>query len=261
MKKEDIILKIEDVTFESNGTKIIKGVSFVLQKQESLVFVGSSGSGKSTLLKIISGILTPSSGSITIKDTKLHHISRSEKMNFLVHNVGFVFQDGALINDLNTFENIALPLKYHTDLKESVIRDRVYELLEKFELARVANSYPATLSLGQRKLVSFARTMIMDPDIIFFDEPVASLDIESADRITDYIKGYIILGGTAVSISHDMFFANSLASLLGIIDDGKILAFGPPSHVKFSDSPKIKRILKSVSKEADLADELLRLMT
>jgi len=259
MYKKNIVVA-DTVSFGYSEKKIIKDISLTISKQESVVFLGSSGSGKSTFLKLCCGLLKPVSGIITVNDVEMYALKDHDKRSFMISDIGFLFQDGALINNLNVFDNIALPLRYHKMYSEKEIVNKVWEVLEQFEITHVSDANPATLSLGQRKFVAFARVFLTEPSVLFLDEPTASVDMHSAEKMIQMIRLYNILGGTIISITHDMFYANSIASLMGIIHQGELVEFGRPSQIKFSDNPVIKMILKSVNKDADMADLLLRIM-
>ncbi len=258
--KPKVVLELRNVSFEVNGLEISKNITMKLNRRDSAVFLGMSGSGKTTLVKLCSGLYTPTSGDVIIDGENINKLGKKNRLDFLNDRVGFVFQDGALLSNMNIYDNIALPLRYHGRMKEKEVKQKVDKLISQFNLERVIYQMPATLSLGQKKLVSFARVMLKEPIITFYDEPTSSLDWESSNILAEKIRNYIILGGTAFSITHDMFFSNAIANKLGVLHDGELVEFDHPSKIKSSDNKTVKRIINSVSREADLADELLKLM-
>ena len=151
------VLVADKVDFSYGPKRIISDITLKINKQDSVVFLGSSGSGKSTFLKICCGLLRPTDGKVEINGVKLYDLTSREKSSFMIKKIGFLFQDGALINNLSVFDNIALPLRYHGLFREKEIIERVEEVLEQFEITNLRASNPATLSLGQRKFVAFAR--------------------------------------------------------------------------------------------------------
>ncbi len=261
-REEEPILKVQNISYEINNTKIVDDISFELPKQEAIVIIGSSGSGKTTLLKLCSGIHLPTAGNILIEDMDINKMDKKTRMSIMLNDIGYIFQDSALISNLNVFDNIALPLRYHNVYKkENQIKAKVEEILEDYNLISLQKRMPASLSLGQAKLVSFARVYVTEPKIIFMDEPTSSIDVEAENKVLEAIRMYLILGGTVVCVTHDMYFANALASQFAVMHDGKMLASGSPSEIKNSNIPTVKRIMKSVTRgEPDLANELLKLM-
>jgi ABC-type transporter Mla maintaining outer membrane lipid asymmetry ATPase subunit MlaF len=254
------VIHADNIHFEVPELTILNGISLEVQKQESIVILGPSGSGKSAFIKVVCGLQDPTAGSVRILGQNLLTLNKKKRLEFTLNNVGYVFQDAALISNLDVFDNIALPLQYHALYKEDEIENRVLEIMERFQLMPVRHQFPATLSLGQRKFVAFARAILIEPEILILDEPTASVDIHSADVMVEMVKWYNIMGGTIISITHDMFYANAIASKMGIIHRGRLLEYDSPSVVKTSMNNETRKILRSVSKEADLADELLKLL-
>lgn len=256
-----IAIEIKDVNFSVDYETILENINISVPTQGCTVFLGTSGSGKSTLLKLMGGILIPTQGKVSIFENDVNNLFQREKLSFLYNNVAFVFQEGGLINNLSVSDNITLALNYYGTLTKSEINNIADNIIKKFNLENIKNKLPGKLSLGQKKFVGLARAFTLKPNILFLDEPTSNIELESVNKIVDMIRKFIIFGGTIVSATSDMIFANSIASILGIIDKGKIIDYGTPSKIKISNNLNTKRVIKNIYKEADLADEVLKLIS
>lgn len=219
-----VLVKVRNLHFGYNSRNILTGVSLEVFQGEILVIVGPSGSGKSTLLKLCAGLFYPKDGYVEVKGLNIHNAPKDD-VRRLREKIGFVFQDGALISNTCIFDNIALPLRYHTHLSESEIEKRVSRKMELLQIDRTYDYLlPAQLSLGLKKKVGFARALIMDPDIIFFDELTASFDPQTVQTTTGIIRDLKNdLNVTSVIVSGDISIVSSMADRVATLKDGRIV--------------------------------------
>ncbi|MFH2012972.1 MAG: ATP-binding cassette domain-containing protein [Pseudomonadota bacterium] len=206
---------------------------------ETFVIIGPSGSGKSTLLKLCAGLFNPKDGSVVINGLDIHKASK-DTIRKLRNKMGFVFQDAALISNTCIFDNVALPLRYHTDLSESEIYNIVSQ---KLDLLQVDKSYyylmPAQLSPGLRRNVGIARALVVEPDILFFDEITASFDLRTIHNITTIIKNLKDLKVTSIIVTGDTSLAYSIADRIAVIKNGKVIETGTPDEIRSSQNPDV----------------------
>lgn len=226
------ILKLEGVKKSFGKNDVLRGIDLAVQPGESLVIIGGSGSGKSVMLKNALGLMTPDKGKIFFNGqdvTKSHGEERANMRN----RIGMLFQSGALFDSLTVWENVAFRLIYADKLRRSDAKERAIETLRKVRLGPdVATLYPAEISGGMQKRVSLARSIISEPDLIFFDEPTTGLDPITADAINDLILEQVRgLGAAAVSITHDMPSARKIADNIAMLFEGEIIWRGPASVI------------------------------
>ena len=224
---------------------ILQDVSFAAYEGETIVVVGESGTGKSTALKLILRLLVPDSGQVLIQGQDISHLSFDEALQ-VRQKMGMVFQGAALFDSMTVFENIAYPLREHTDLNEDEIEARVREKLEFVDLEpdRVMEQLPAELSGGMKKRVGIARGMANNPQIMLYDEPTSGLDPLTTGTITRLImKLQRELGVTSVVVSHDIRSAFRMASSIALLADRKIAFFGTPEEMTGTDSKYIRDFL------------------
>ncbi len=229
------ILKLEGVE-KSFGTKqVLRGVDLEVAPGQSLVIIGGSGSGKSVMLKNALGLMTPDKGKIFFdgEDVTSATGKAREKMRA---RIGMLFQSGALFDSLTVWENVAFRLLNTPGTKRRDAKERAIATLKKVRLGSdVAGLYPAEISGGMQKRVSLARSIISEPDLIFFDEPTTGLDPITADAINDLILEMVRgLGAAAVSITHDMPSARKIADEIAMLFEGRIIWRGPANHVDYS---------------------------
>ncbi len=255
------IIEIENVDYTIEGEDILSDINIYIPQQSCVVILGISGSGKSTLLRLMSGLSNPTRGTVKVMGKDLGKMFHRERLKFINQNIAYVFQEGGLINNLTVYENLVIPLKYHGHKSDKVIKSLVDPILDRFSIGNIKNKYPGKLSYGQKKFVGLARAFLLNPKILFLDEPSSNIDMETTALFLDMIRKYIILGGTVISVTSDMIFANYVASILGILNEGKIIEYGTPSRIKTSENQNTKKVIKNIHKEADLADELLKLMS
>lgn len=201
---------------------ILNGVSFTINKGEILAVIGPSGAGKSTILKLVSGLIEPDSGEVIVSSTKK----------------GMAFQFGALLNFLNVKENIALPLRKKTQLSEDEINQKVKEALENVGLEGTEYLFPAELSGGMQKRVSFARAVVTNPDIILYDEPTSGLDPMTTTMIVnDICEIKKRISAASIVVTHDLKTIEQAADKIILLYSGNIVYKGTPQQLRDSNNP------------------------
>jgi phospholipid/cholesterol/gamma-HCH transport system ATP-binding protein len=237
------IVEVRDIwkAFEQNA--VLRGVSLSLDKGTVLAVMGGSGSGKTVLLRIIDGLLRPDRGEVRLFGTRINTL-REEQMLPIRRRVGFVFQGAALFDSMSVFENVAFPLREHTALSLGEISDRVHRLLEMVGLPGADELLPAELSGGMRRRVGIARALVMEPEVVLFDEPTAGLDPTNARLVAELIaqlrRGVC---DTAVVVTHDVEFADLVATEMAILHEGRFAEMGTPAAIHASTNPTVRKFL------------------
>src|SRR6266851_7479350 len=228
---------------------VLRGVSFALPKGTILAVMGGSGQGKTVLLRIASGLAQPDSGEVHVFGARIDRMSE-EAMLPLRRRTGFVFQGAALFDSLTVFENVAFPLREHTRLSLGEITDRVHRFLSLVGLPGVDDLLPAELSGGMRKRVGIARALVLEPEVVFFDEPTAGLDPTNARLVAELMAS--LRSGvcdTAIVVTHDIEFANMIADQMAILHQGRIADIGTPAEMRASSNPDVRRFLAGELRE------------
>lgn len=228
------------------GTKeVLKDVNLIFPKGSTTVILGLSGGGKSTIIKHIVGLMRPTSGTIIVDGVEVS--SCSEKvLRDVRKDIGYLFQDGAMFDSMNIFDNVAFPLREHFKLSEQEIHDKVMKMLNMtgLDAQRVAKLFPNELSGGMRKRAGLARAIIMEPKIILYDEPTSGLDPITSDLITQLIlKLQRELGVTSVLITHDMKESFKSADYLAFLFEGEIIEWAENEAFKNTTNPYVKQLL------------------
>lgn len=207
---------------KSFGTKSVhKDVSFSLIQGECLGLIGGSGSGKSVILRSLIGLEKPDGGNILVEGTDISKMNEKELLP-VRKKVAYVFQGGALFDSLTVFDNLAYPLREHTKLSEEEIKEKVENLLKEFGLQGNEQVFPAELSGGMQKRVGLARAIIMNPDIVLYDEPTAGLDPYNTIRIQEMILELKKKGVTSILVTHDMPTATAVCDRIALLVNGFI---------------------------------------
>ncbi len=236
-------IRIKDLHFSRASREIFTGVDLDLPRGKITAVMGPSGTGKTTLLKLIGASLQPDSGSIEIEGKDIHRLSQTELFK-LRSQMGFLFQSGALFTNLSVFENVAFPLRVHTELGESEIYDIVLLKLEAVGLRGARDLMPAELSGGMARRVALARAIALDPTLILYDEPFTGQDPISMGALLKLIKQTNdVLGSTSVIVSHDVKEVTSIADYVYILSNGKIIAKGTPAELEASDNAQVKQFM------------------
>jgi phospholipid/cholesterol/gamma-HCH transport system ATP-binding protein len=236
--------------WKSFGEKpVLRGVSFALAKGTILAVMGGSGQGKTVLLRIASGLARPDAGEVHVFGTRTDRMSE-EAMLPLRRRTGFVFQGAALFDSLSVFENVAYPLREHTRLSEGAITDRVHHFLELVGLPDTDDLLPAELSGGMRKRVGIARALIVEPEVVFFDEPTAGLDPTNAKLVAELIAQLRTgVCDTAIVVTHDVEFAEMVADQMAILMHGRFADQGTPYLIHRSGNGDVSRLLAAELRE------------
>jgi phospholipid/cholesterol/gamma-HCH transport system ATP-binding protein len=228
------IIEIENLYFKHSDKTIFNNISINIAENKITALMGPSGCGKTTLLKLIGKQLIPFSGKIKVKNKDLSNISDKDLYK-IRKDIGILFQNGALFSDLTVYENIAFPIREHTNLSEKLIRDLVLIKLQAVGLKNVYNLMPSELSIGMAKRTALARTIALDPSIIMYDEPFSGQDPISMATLMRLIKLLNkALKTTTIIVSHDVIETMSIADYIYIINDKCIIEEGTPAQIKKS---------------------------
>jgi len=238
------MITIENLRKSYLGLPASDDISCRFRKGKVTVILGGSGSGKSTLIRQVVGLERPDSGSVYFEGRELTSLSRKELYS-IRKKMGMLFQGAALFNSLNVFENIAFPLREHTELAESVIRTMVKMKLELVGLRGMEDLMPSQLSGGMAKRIGLARALIMDPQVVFYDEPTSGLDPISCGVINKLICDLnSALGVTSVVVSHDIVSSFQIGDWILILFFGKKIAEGTPEEIEASDDPRVLQFIR-----------------
>jgi phospholipid/cholesterol/gamma-HCH transport system ATP-binding protein len=236
----DIAIELVDVERSFGRQQVLKKINLVVREGTTTVIVGASGEGKSVILKHMLGLLRPDRGQVLVYGKDLARIGKKE-LKEVRQDFGVLFQNIALFDSMNIFDNVALPLRERTDATEAEIRANVEEKLALMDLEGVNEKYPAQLSGGMKKRAGLARALVMNPSIVFFDEPTTGLDVSKANEIYRlFYQTQAKLKYTAVIVSHDVPKIFKLADHVALISDGIIEGCLPPEEFQLSDNPVIR---------------------
>ncbi len=237
-------ISLRGVTVRLGGRIVLENLDLDIPTGKVTAVLGPSGAGKTTILRLVTGQLKPDSGAVWLGDTRVDRLG-GKALGRLRRDIGVLLQNGALFTDLTSFDNVALPLREHTRLPESLIRRLVLMKLEMVGLRGAADLYPAELSGGMKRRVATARAMALDPGVMIYDEPFAGLDPISLGvslRLIRDING--ALGTTSVVITHDVREIARLADHACIIADRRLIARGTPRQLDESDNPLVHQFMR-----------------
>jgi phospholipid/cholesterol/gamma-HCH transport system ATP-binding protein len=241
--KPPTVIRFKDVHKSFGSHKILKGLTFDVDKGRTLAIMGPSGIGKSVTLRHIIGLLQPDSGLVEVEGHDMSQIPRAQIVE-MRKRMGFVFQGGALINWMTVEDNLALPLRENTDLDETEILRRVHEKLDWVHIGDAAHKFPSELSGGMKKRAGLARALINDPDIILYDEPNAGLDPEIATAINHVIcELKQNLNVTSIVVEHRIPCVKAVADEVIFLDEGRAILRETPARFFSSDHPRLIRFL------------------
>ncbi len=240
-------VEIRDVDYCRGGKKIFAGLTLNIPRGKVTAIMGPSGTGKTTLLNLITGQLRPDSGSILIGGRSVCPCSRRHLYE-MRKGIGVLFQNGALLTNLNVFENVAFPLREHSDLPESLIRQIVLMKLQAVGLRGTWQLMPSELSGGMARRVALARALVMDPKLIIYDEPFVGLDPISMGIIVRLIRCMNdVFGLTSIVVTHDVAQTAVLADCSYLLAGGKVIGAGTPQDLMDNRSDVVKQFMSGVA--------------
>lgn len=239
------IIQLVDVRKSYGSQQVLRGVNLAIMEGRTTVIVGGSGQGKSQIIKHVLGLIKPDSGQVLVEGKDLNRAS-SKEIKEIRTKFGVLFQNAALFDSMTVFDNVALPLRERTRTRENEIKKIVNEKLEIMDVAGTNEKYPAQLSGGMRKRVGLARALVLNPRIVFFDEPTTGLDVAKSNEIYRvFFRTQSALKYTAVIVSHDVPKIFKLADYVALLDQGVIQDCLTPEDFQLSDNPVIKKFVET----------------
>ena len=237
------LVEIRDLHFGYGDRSILSGLQMDFPRRKVIAVMGGSGSGKTTILRLIGGQLLPQQGSVTVDGQNVHTLNTKD-LYVLRRKMGMLFQHGALFTDLSVFDNVAFPLREHTDLPDAMLHDLVLMKLQAVGLRNAAQLKPAEISGGMARRVALARAVALDPQLIMYDEPFAGLDPISMGVTANLIRNLNdALGSTSILVSHDVHESFAIADYVYFLSQGKIVAQGSPEEMRASNDPYVKQFV------------------
>ncbi len=237
------IIEIRDLHFSYGPRKVLDGIDLAIPRGQKVAVLGASGCGKSTLLKLIMGQLRPERGQVLVDGEDVHALS-NDALYLLRRKMGVMFQISGLFSDLSTFENIAFPMREHTDLPEDMIRDLVLMKLHAVGLRGARRLMPKELSGGMERRVALARAIALDPRLVLYDEPFAGLDPISLNVIAKLLRRLNdALDTSAIVVTYDVSESLKVVDYVYFLADGRIVAQGPTQEIIQSDDPFVHQFL------------------
>ena len=239
----DNLIEIRDLSFAYRDKLVLKGINLSARRGQVIAIMGISGGGKTTLLRLIGGALRPTSGMLKVNGVDMRGLDRAGLYE-LRRSMGMLFQFGALFTDISVFDNVAFPLREHTDLPEEMIRDLVLMKLNAVGLRGAADLMPAELSGGMARRVALARAIALEPCLILYDEPFAGLDPISLGVTGNLIRRLTdTLGVTSIVVTHDIQESLRMVDYVYFVSEGVIAAQGTPDELRASDHPFVHQFV------------------
>ena len=237
------LVEIDAVRFGYGANPVLKGISMRIPRGKIVAIMGGSGCGKTTLLRLVSGQLRPTAGSVRVAGETVHELDR-EGLYRLRRRMSMLFQFGALFTDLSVYDNVAFPLREHTDLSEEMVRDLVLLKLEAVGLRGAHGLMPSELSGGMARRVALARAVVMDPMLVLYDEPFAGLDPISMSVVGSLIRRLNdALGATSILVTHDVVESMQIVDYLYFVADGRVVGEGTPAQIRASATPMVHQFV------------------
>ena len=241
----DVLVELRDVHFGYGERVILDGITLTVPRGKVTALMGASGGGKTTVLRLIGGQYRAQAGSLTFDGQEVAHLDPTA-LYAVRRRMGMLFQFGALFTDLSVFDNVAFPLREHTDLNESMSRDIVLMKLDAVGLRGARDLMPSEVSGGMARRVALARAMALDPELVMYDEPFAGLDpisLGTAARLIRQLND--TLGLTSIIVSHDLDETFHIADQVIVLANGKIAAQGTPDEVRQSTDPLVHQFVSA----------------
>jgi phospholipid/cholesterol/gamma-HCH transport system ATP-binding protein len=243
----DAVIEVRDVRYAVGQRVIFEGLDISARRGRITAFMGPSGTGKTTLLRLITGQVYAERGSVRVFGEEVANMSNSE-LFALRRRMGMLFQNGALLTDLDVFENVAFPLRAHTKLPERLVRNIVLTKLHAVGLRGAARLLPRQLSGGMARRVALARAIVMDPEILLYDEPFAGLDPISMGVVLRLIRSLNdALGITSIVVTHDVREISQIADASYILSGGRVVASGTPKELHDHPSPVVHQFMEGLA--------------
>lgn len=234
------MIQVQELYRSFDGNEVLKGVSLNIEKGEVTALIGGSGCGKSVLLKHVAGLMKPDKGCVMV-DRQDISVLRGKRLTALRDRLGFLFQGGALFDSMTVFENVAFPLKEKTTLTPELIRQRVFKELEHVGLSGSEHKYPSQISGGMVKRAALARALVMDPEIMLFDEPTTGLDPVIGHAILNLIDScHKRLSYSGIIVTHEIPKVFEIVDRVAMLHEGVVWAEGTPRDFIASSDPIIK---------------------
>ncbi|HEY2141735.1 MAG TPA: ATP-binding cassette domain-containing protein [Solirubrobacteraceae bacterium] len=236
-------IRCTDVHKRLGGVPVLNGLNVAIPDETITVVLGPSGTGKSVLIKHLIGLMFPDSGDILVQGQSVPKLTMP-KLLALRRKIGVLFQDGALFGSMSVFDNVAFPLRQHTDMSEVQISKLVSQRLADVGLAEAMDDAPSQLSGGMRKRAGFARALVMEPDIVIFDEPDSGLDPVRTALLCELIQEmHSIHGGTYIVVTHDIASARRIGEYIALLWRGRIVEAGDAERMFSSENPFVRQFL------------------
>lgn len=246
--------RLTGISLASESTPILEEITVDFPANACTVVMGPSGSGKSTLLKIAAGLIVPDDGWVEILGVDPARASDREIESLRARN-GFVFQDGALWQNMSLYDNLALPLQYHEPERDAAaVRARIAELTRELGATRRLELRPSQVSAGERKIISFIRAIVTDPELLFMDEPTTSVDAERNTLLIARLRSIRERGRTIIAVTHDARIASRIADYILVVKEGRVLRFGSLREISRCADAEVERILTDVLSETATYD-------
>ena len=237
-------IEIDRVTFSRGDRVIFDELSLCISQGKISAIMGPSGTGKTTLLRLIGGQLRPDEGRVLVQGQDVAQMSRGQLFAWRRH-IGMLFQSSALFTDLSVFDNVAFPIRVHTQLSEELVRDLVLMKLNAVGLRGARDLMPSELSGGMARRVALARAIALDPKLVMYDEPFTGQDPIAMGVLVNLIKRLNrALNTTSLLVSHDIHETVSIADEIFLLADGKLMGSGSPEQLKHSESTRVRQFMQ-----------------
>ena len=242
-REGDWSIRCKDVVKRLGGVPVLNGLNVAFPEDTITVVLGPSGTGKSVLIKHIIGLMFPDSGEILVKGQSVGRLNMHDLLE-LRRKIGVLFQDGALFGSMSVFDNVAFPLRQHTDMPEAAIAERVLQRLRDVGLGDAVDAAPSQLSGGMRKRAGFARALVMEPDVVIFDEPDSGLDPVRTALLCELIQEmHQIYKGTYIVVTHNIASARQIGEYIAVLWRGRIVEAGDAERMFSSDNAFVRQFL------------------